>query len=108
LLVTTLFPFTAKLPVIDTLPVNWCVLVDKLPKRVEPVTKSVDDVMVWATIVWAVNVPLTKKLSADDAVVANEEERTVIELVWLFVINEAVFVFNTYGLSIEAVTDVST
>ena len=30
----------------------------------------IDEVIVWDTIVWAVNVPLTKKLSAEDAVSA--------------------------------------
>jgi hypothetical protein len=50
------------------------VLVSKVPKRVEPVTKSVDDVIVCATIVCAVRVPLTKKLSADDAVAANDAD----------------------------------
>ena len=44
------------------------------PFLVEPVTNSTDEVIVWATIVWAVNVPLTVKLSADDAVAANEDE----------------------------------
>ena len=53
-----------------TLPVNWCVSVSKLPNLVDPVTKSVDDVIVCATIVWAVKVPLTVKLSAEDAVCA--------------------------------------
>ena len=38
----------------------------------EPVTKSIDDVIVWTFIVWAVNVPLTIKSSADDAVFAFE------------------------------------
>ena len=38
-------------PVIDTLPVNWCVLDKVEPNLVDPVTKSVDDVIVWATIV---------------------------------------------------------
>jgi hypothetical protein len=43
------------------------------PLRVEPVTNSIDDVIVWATIVCAVNVPLTVKLSADDAVEAKDD-----------------------------------
>ena len=38
------------------------------PKREEPVTKSIEDVIVCTLIVCAVKVPLTKKLSADDAV----------------------------------------
>ena len=59
-------------PVIETLPVNSWVLVNNVPKRVDPVTKSMLEVMVWATIVCAVNVPLTKKLSAEEAVDANE------------------------------------
>jgi hypothetical protein len=33
-------------PVIDTDPVNWCVFDSKLPKRVEPVINSVDEVIV--------------------------------------------------------------
>ena len=45
-------------------------LVNELPNLVEPVTKSVDDVIVCATIVCAVRVPLTVKLSALDAVAA--------------------------------------
>ena len=40
---------------------------------VEPVTKSTYEVIVCTSIVWAVNVPRTVKLSAEDAVVANEE-----------------------------------
>jgi hypothetical protein len=40
------------------------------PNRVEPVTKSTLDVIVCTTSVCAVNVFLTKKLSADDAVIA--------------------------------------
>ena len=41
----------------------------KLPSTVkEPVTSSCDEVITCTTIVWAVNVPLTKKSSADDAV----------------------------------------
>ena len=63
-------PFTTKEPVIPTLPVNWWVLVNELPKRVDPVTKSVDEVIVCTTIVCAVRVPLTIKLSALDAVFA--------------------------------------
>ena len=73
-------------PVIDTDPVNWCVLVNRLPNLVDPVTKSVDEVITCATIVWAVSVPvikaleaviscLTKKLSAEDAVNAKDEVR---------------------------------
>ena len=57
-------------PVINTLPVNWCVSVSWVPNFVDPVINSVDEVIYWATIVWAVNVPLTKKLSAEDAVAA--------------------------------------
>ena len=53
-----------------TLPVNWCVLSIVVPKCVDPVTNSTDEVMYWATIVCAVRVPLTKKLSAEDAVAA--------------------------------------
>ena len=40
------------------------------PNRVEPVTKSTDDVIVCTTNVCAVNVFLTNKLSAEDAVAA--------------------------------------
>ena len=60
----TFDPFTVNDPVIKTEPVNSCVFVSKLPLRVEPVTKSIDEVIVCATIVWAVNVPPTVKLSA--------------------------------------------
>jgi len=42
----------------------------KVPKRVEPVTKSTLDVIVCTTIFCAVKVPLTKKLSALEAVIA--------------------------------------
>ena len=69
----TLELLTAKLPVTLTEPVNSWVFDNKLPKRVDPVTKSILEVMVWAIIVWAVRVPLTVKLSAEDAVDANEE-----------------------------------
>lgn len=41
-----------------------------VPKWVDPVINSTEDVMVCATIVCAVRVPLTIKLSADDAVTA--------------------------------------
>ena len=41
---------------------NW------LPKIVDPVTNSVEDVIVCTTIFWAVNVPATVKLSAYDDV----------------------------------------
>ena len=72
-------PVTFNEPVILTEPVNWWVLVSKVPNLVEPVTKSVEEVIVWATIVCTVNVLeikallavilfLTIKLSADDAV----------------------------------------
>ena len=44
-------PTTFNDPVILTLPVNWCVLDIKVPKRVEPVTKSVLEVITCATIV---------------------------------------------------------
>ena len=33
-----------------------------MPKRVEPVTKSIDDVTVWAIIVVATRVPVTVKV----------------------------------------------
>ena len=39
-------PTVVKEPVIDTDPVNWCVLANKEPNLVDPVTKSVDDVIV--------------------------------------------------------------
>ncbi len=61
---------TANDPLIETLPVNWWVLEVVDPKRVEPVTKSTLDVIVCTTIFCAVKVPLTVKLSAEDAVVA--------------------------------------
>jgi hypothetical protein len=43
------------------------------PFRVDPVTKSIDEVIVCTFIVCAVKVPLTVRLSADDAVAANDE-----------------------------------
>ena len=43
-----------------------------VPNLVDPVMKLTDEVIVWAIIVCAVNVPLTKKSSADDAVAAYE------------------------------------
>jgi hypothetical protein len=52
-------------------------LVSNDPFLVDPVTKSIDDVIVCAIIVCAVNVPLTVKLSADDAVEANDELKDV-------------------------------
>ena len=39
-----------------------------VPNLVDPVIKLTDEVIVWAIIVCAVRVPLTKKSSADDAV----------------------------------------
>jgi hypothetical protein len=44
------------------------VLANKLPNLVDPVTKSTDEVIVCTTNVCAVNVFLTNKLSAEDAV----------------------------------------
>ena len=58
-------------PVTNNDPVNVWVSVNKLPKRVEPVIKLTEEVIVWTTIVVAVNVPLTLKLSAEEAVLAN-------------------------------------
>jgi hypothetical protein len=74
-LLTVAAPATANDPVIPTLPVNACVLANKLPKRVDPVTKSTDDVIVCTTNVVAVNVPATVNAFANDevtAVVAND------------------------------------
>ena len=47
------------------------------PLRVDPVLNSILDVIVCTTIFCAVNVPLTVKLSADEAVAANDEDVTV-------------------------------
>jgi len=47
----TLEPLTANEPDTETLPVNWWVLEVNVPNLVDPVTKSVDDVIVCATIV---------------------------------------------------------
>jgi hypothetical protein len=44
------------------------------PLRVDPVINSIDEVIVCATIVCAVNVPRTVKLSADEAVAAYDAE----------------------------------
>ena len=61
---------TAQLEVPNNEPVIPCNTV-KLPLTViDPVTTEMDEVIVWTIIVWAVNVPLTVKLSADDAVAA--------------------------------------
>ena len=73
---------------------------NELPNLVEPVTKSMLEVIVCATIVCAVRVPLTVKLSADDAV---EENDAVVALAAFvaneadtaFVANEALTAFNT-------------
>jgi hypothetical protein len=46
---------------------------DKDPNLLDPVTKAVEDVIVCATIVCAVRVLLTVKLSAEEAVAAKEE-----------------------------------
>jgi hypothetical protein len=46
---------------------------DNDPNLLDPVTNNVDEVIVCATIVCAVSVPLTVKLSAEDAVAALEE-----------------------------------
>ena len=61
---------TANDPLILTRPVNSWVLELKVPNLVEPVTKSTLDVIVWTTIFCAVKVPLTVKLSAEEAVTA--------------------------------------
>ncbi len=68
--VISVLPCTLKLPVISTDPVNSWVLLCNVPNRVDPVTNSVDEVIVCATIVCAVSVPRTVKSSADDAVAA--------------------------------------
>ena len=93
----TFEPFTAKEPVALTEPVNWWVFDNKLPKRVDPVTKSILEVMVWTTIVWAVRVPLTVKLSAEDAVDANEELTAfrTYDAVCAFWTNDAVWANTT-------------
>ena len=65
--------FTVNDPVIEVEPVIWCVFDNKEPLIEDPVTKSIDDVIVCTFIVCAVNVPLTVKLSAEDAVSANDE-----------------------------------
>ena len=80
LLIVALAPTTDKLPdtpndpVIPTDPVNSCVFAVVDPLRVDPVLNSIDDVMVCTTIFCAVNVPLTTKSSADDAVAAYDED----------------------------------
>jgi hypothetical protein len=51
------------------------VLDDSEPNLVEPVTNSVDEVIVWAITVCAVNVPRTVKSSADEAVFAFDAVR---------------------------------
>jgi hypothetical protein len=43
----TVLPFTLKLPVILTLPVNWWVLDSRLPNTVDPVMYSLEDVISW-------------------------------------------------------------
>ena len=60
--------------------------------------RSVDDVIVCATIVWAVSVPLTVKLSAEEAVEANEAFTALVEFTAFsaFVANEALTAFKTY------------
>jgi hypothetical protein len=60
------------------------------PNLDEPVTKSVDDVIVCTTIVCAVNVPRTVKLSADDAVAANDALKA-------FETNDAVNAYDEVG-----------
>ena len=64
-------------------------LVSKDPKRVDPVMKLTDDVIVCTTSVCAVNVPLTVKLSALDAVDAKEALVDVVA-------NDALTAFKTY------------
>ena len=73
-------------PLILTLPVNWCVFEVVDPNLVDPVTTSWDEVIVCTTIVCAVNVPLTVKLSAEEAVAANEDETafSTYDAVWAF------------------------
>jgi hypothetical protein len=70
-------------PVILTDPVNTCVLSNNDPNLVDPVTKSTDEVIVCTTNVCAVNVFLTVKASADEAVCA-------------CIVNEALVALNAY------------
>jgi hypothetical protein len=74
---------TAKDPVILTEPVKACVFPNIDPNLVEPVTKSTDEVIVCTTNVCAVNVFLTVKASADEAVCA-------------CIVNEALVALNAY------------
>jgi hypothetical protein len=63
-------------PVTLMLPVNTCVLATNDPKRVDPVIKLTDEVIVCTTNVCAVNVPATVNAFANDDVtaeVANDE-----------------------------------
>ena len=45
-------------PVIETDPVNCCVLVKLFPKIFEPEEYTIEEVIVWTTNVWAVIVPV--------------------------------------------------
>ena len=68
-----MLPFTANDPVTVTLPVNSCVLVNKLPNLVDPVTNSTDDVIVCTTNLCAVIVPVDVMSPS-----------TIIEPVWKY------------------------
>jgi hypothetical protein len=61
------------------------------PLRVLPVINSIDEVIVCTFIVCAVKVPLTVKLSADDAVDANDELKADNEVILVVV---TIFVFS--------------
>jgi hypothetical protein len=78
-------PFTLKLPVILTEPVNSWVLVDSEPNLVEPVIKLTLDVIVCTTSVCAVIGPVTVKLpvivASPDSLVDPETSSLVVGLV---------------------------
>ena len=86
---------TANEPVILIDPVNWWVLAVNDPKRVDPVTKSIDEVIVCTTNVCAVNVFATVNVFANEAVAA-VVAFTAYEAVVVFTAYEAVVAFTAY------------
>ena len=104
--------FNVSEPVIPTDPVNACVLANKLPKRVDPVTKSTDEVIVCTTNVVAVNVPATVKAGENDAVVAYDalaafKTYDAVVAAAADVANDELTAFKTYDAVVAAAADVA-
>jgi hypothetical protein len=71
---TVIGPIERKEPVILTLPVNTCVLLNELPNTLLPLEYTTLDEIVFTTNVVAVNVFATVKFDANDDVAANDAD----------------------------------